>query len=279
MFDPAQSKVGSAFEMSLLQLLTMSGRCMPKRPCALIITSDDRTIICGDKFGDVYALPVVQSDSSLSSSAQSSPVPPKPIVPAANKFTVHTKRNHQALMNQLKSTNQASEKSAPTFEHKLLLGHVSMLTDVIHVVLTLGNTKRSYILSADRDEHIRVSRGIPQAHIIENFCLGHQDFVTKLCTPRSRPHLLISGGGDGTIFLWDWLGGKILQTMSLDRWLPEFGMPVQEDGSTEGASSKLISEQNIRKLVVSGIWYMCISLPDGVKETTYSDVLIVACEG
>lgn len=57
---------------------------------------------------------------------------------------------------------------ASGFEHKLLLGHVSMLTDIALVVLN----GRNYIITADRDEHIRISRGIPQSHIIEGFCLG-----------------------------------------------------------------------------------------------------------
>ena len=35
----------------------LSQRCMPKRPCAIQISPDNTTIICGDKFGDVYSLP------------------------------------------------------------------------------------------------------------------------------------------------------------------------------------------------------------------------------
>ena len=67
-----------------------------------------------------------------------------------------------------------------------------------------------YILSADRDEHIRISRGPPQTHVIETFCLGHTAFVSCLAIPESRRELLVSGGGDHEIFLWDWLGGNLL---------------------------------------------------------------------
>jgi tRNA (guanine-N(7)-)-methyltransferase subunit TRM82 len=49
----------------------------------------------------------------------------------------------------------------------LILGHTSVLTTS---VLT---PDESYIITADRDEHIRVS-WFPQGHTIESFCLGHK---------------------------------------------------------------------------------------------------------
>jgi tRNA (guanine-N(7)-)-methyltransferase subunit TRM82 len=49
----------------------------------------------------------------------------------------------------------------------LILGHTSMLT-----TFTLTPDER-YIITADRDEHIRVS-WYPQGFNIERFCLGHQ---------------------------------------------------------------------------------------------------------
>jgi hypothetical protein len=49
----------------------------------------------------------------------------------------------------------------------LILGHTSLLTAFI---LTPDET---HIITADRDEHIRVS-WFPQGHTIESFCLGHK---------------------------------------------------------------------------------------------------------
>ena len=96
-------------------------------------------------------------------------------------------------------------KETPRFKHELLLGHVSMLTDIASA--TVGS--RSYIVTADRDEHIRVSRGIPQAHIIEGFCQGHEEFVSRLCFTKSRH--LVSGGGDAYLYVWDWLFYRLLE--------------------------------------------------------------------
>lgn len=49
----------------------------------------------------------------------------------------------------------------------LILGHTSLLT-----TFTLTDDEK-YVISADRDEHIRVSWH-PQGYVIERFCLGHK---------------------------------------------------------------------------------------------------------
>ena len=49
----------------------------------------------------------------------------------------------------------------------LILGHTSLLTS-----FCLPSDEK-YIITADRDEHIRVS-WYPQGYCIENYCLGHE---------------------------------------------------------------------------------------------------------
>lgn len=51
---------------------------------------------------------------------------------------------------------------------KPIVGHVSMVTDM---VLSADD---KYVITADRDEHIRVSR-FPNGYNIESFCLGHTE--------------------------------------------------------------------------------------------------------
>ncbi|KAE8376704.1 guanine-N(7)--methyltransferase non-catalytic subunit trm82, partial [Aspergillus bertholletiae] len=225
----------------------LSERCMPKRPCSIALTDDGSTVLCGDKFGDVYSMPLLPSKEPYVAPK----LPNRPKVPAATPLTVHSKRNLESLEQQLRYGQKTppEEKTSLNFEHQLLLGHVSLLTDVAFVTVPQdGNSgqKRSYILTGDRDEHIRVSR-YPQAHIIEGYCLGHTAFLTKLCIPPSAPDTLISGGGDGYLLVWKWTEGRILQKVPL----------VEQESETT-------------QVTVRGIWTTSIN---------GSDIVLVALDG
>lgn len=80
-----------------------------------------------------------------------------------------------------------------------------MLLDVI--------STEGYIITADRDEKIRVSL-VDSPHVILSFCLGHAEFVTKTVAIKSTS-TLISFSGDGTMRAWGMHTGKLLQTVSL----------------------------------------------------------------
>ncbi|QPH01344.1 hypothetical protein C2857_005543 [Epichloe festucae Fl1] len=204
------------------RLTQLSQRVMPKRPSSITLGFGPQ-IIVADKFGDVYSLPLLMTPLSPSSLAVRTAVTPsslgtKPAVPAANTLTVHSKRNRAALEHQRKQlesekakAGDASKSEGPSFELTLLLGHVSMLTSLV-VAESQG---KKYILTADRDEHIRVSRYIPQAHIIEAFCLGHKEFISEIIIPLGQGNVLISGGGDEDLIVWDWKAGFILSRTNL----------------------------------------------------------------
>ncbi|KAH6897140.1 hypothetical protein B0T10DRAFT_176834 [Thelonectria olida] len=245
------------------QFTQLSQRTMPKRPSSVAIGPDSQ-IICADKFGDVYALPLIATPSSSSSvgtpqSSTPSLVVSKPAFkPSANTTTVHSKRNLRALANQqqqmelaTRSKNEpASKAEGPDFELTLLLGHVSMLTSLV-----LGESEgRRYILTADRDEHIRVSRYIPQAYVIEGFCFGHNEFVSSMAIPNKKGHLLVSGGGDEDIFVWDWKASKLLSQKSVLSLAQEI-LP------------------GLTKVAVSGLKTLVYPTDDG--ELTY---VVVICE-
>ena len=206
------------------------------------------------------------------------------------------------------SATDQSAKSSPTlsFPHQLLLGHVSLLTDIVSLSLTYPTSDpasnpnvgsgpipfegtRSYILTSDRDEHIRVSRGIPQAHIIENYCLGHGQFISRLHIPAWKPEVLISGGGDDAIFVWDWLTGEKREELDIrgrvqecrKAWgdagvlemekAREIEAKEEEETDANGEIQKKDSEDKDGKAIaVSGIW--SVQTGDGRGE------VIVACE-
>lgn len=183
---------------------------MPKRPCAILVTPDNKTILCGDKFGDVYSLPLIPGEYVAATEAPDKATPERTYNPSATDLTVHTRRNRKALEEQIKRKGQASNAKEPLkFEHQLLLGHVSMLTDMQIGTTEVEGKARHHIITSDRDEHIRVSRAPPQAHIIERFCMGHTEFISFIrVVPNSN--LLVSGGGDDWIGVWDWTTGELI---------------------------------------------------------------------
>ncbi|XP_059542527.1 tRNA (guanine-N(7)-)-methyltransferase non-catalytic subunit WDR4 isoform X3 [Myotis daubentonii] len=71
---------------------------------------------------------------------------------------------------------------------KLELGHLSMLLDVA------VSPDDRYVLTADRDEKIRVSWALAPHHI-ESFCLGHTEFVSRIFLVPDHPELLLSSSG------------------------------------------------------------------------------------
>lgn len=131
----------------------------PKRPNAITISDDEKTVIMADKFGDVYSITT----------------------------------DGEPLQN-------INDELDP------ILGHVSMLTDVLFKKDSNG---KSYILSADRDEHIKISH-FPQSFIVDKWLFGHSQFVSSICSPIWKSNFLFSAGGDDFVYLWDWESGKKL---------------------------------------------------------------------
>jgi tRNA (guanine-N(7)-)-methyltransferase subunit TRM82 len=108
-----------------------------------------------------------------------------------------------------------------------------MLTDIIVAEHQPegGKRKQRYLISADRDEHIRVSRGPPQSYVIESFLLGHKEFVNRLCLVS--PEVLVSGGGDDDLYVWDWRSEVQISQVSLRKAVNEvtgFDGPVAVTG-------------------------------------------------
>ncbi|XP_036831159.1 tRNA (guanine-N(7)-)-methyltransferase non-catalytic subunit wdr4 [Oncorhynchus mykiss] len=91
---------------------------------------------------------------------------------------------------------------------ELKLGHLSML---LSMTLTPND---KYVVTADRDEKIRVSH-LRSPHNIQAFCLGHLEFVSSLLVPPGHPQWLLSGSGDGTMKLWEYESGRRLQSWDL----------------------------------------------------------------
>lgn len=235
---------------------------MPKRPCSVALTPGNKEILAADKFGDVYSLPLIPSEDPAApqprpADEEASPAPAPVFRPQATELTVHTKRNRQALIDQqISRTNPKAMRGSPrrvdaVFERHLLLGHVSLLTAV---ALGRDEQGRPYILTADRDEHVRVSRGTrAQAHVVEAFCLGHEQFVNRICVPEGggmMGRLLVSAGGDDDVFVWRWKEGRLLARTDLlgavkgvvaeATKVAVTGLCCWSEGSEEGKETRIV---------------------------------------
>ncbi|XP_071955104.1 tRNA (guanine-N(7)-)-methyltransferase non-catalytic subunit wdr4-like [Antedon mediterranea] len=93
-------------------------------------------------------------------------------------------------------------------EGTLVLGHVSMLLDLVI------SPDDKYILTADRDEKIRVSH-LPNCYNIECFCLGHTDLVSKIAILPKEQDMLVSGSADASLRFWKYTSGQELCRLSL----------------------------------------------------------------
>ncbi|KAH8154886.1 uncharacterized protein LAJ45_01418 [Morchella importuna] len=227
------------------ELKVLSERAMPKRLCAIATADSENTILLADKFGDVYSVPLLPAPEELAA-----------LTPTA---AVSTVAPTAAQLAKAERDRLAAEKRKRTeisldlpFTHTLLLGHVSMLVDIASVTVPgPQDTKpRTYVLTADRDEHIRVSR-YPQGHVIEGFCLGHESFVSKLLIPTWDTHTLVSGGGDDFLLVWDWCSRKVLQRIEVgDLVAGVIGRKVA-GGKLDQAEAEA---DRVFKVTVVGLW-------------------------
>jgi tRNA (guanine-N(7)-)-methyltransferase subunit TRM82 len=242
---------------------------MPKRICAIVFTPDEQSILAGDKFGDVYLLPLEPDPDWTPAKTDISPE--TAWAPSATELTVHTKGNLEALKQQRKLKMQQPRKEGIQFQLKLLLGHVSLLTDVAIIEAPVDLKGRQYILTADRDEHIRVSRGITQAHIIENYCLGHREFVSKLCIVPWDVEILVAGSGEPALKVYHWRTGNLLDSEN-------FEGAVRHD--IMGCSDPDDNERSIENLAVSNIWPVHYTVAGNAPRSSQAPrLLLVAIEG
>ncbi|KAI5107395.1 tRNA (guanine-N(7)-)-methyltransferase non-catalytic subunit wdr4 [Silurus meridionalis] len=132
---------------------------------------------------------------------------------------------------------------------ELKLGHLSMLQ-----AIALSPDDK-YIITADRDEKIRVSLS-KSSYNIQAFCLGHSEFVSVLCVPDGHPEWLLSGSGDGTVKLWHYESGRQLQSIGLQQRGMSQGSDTDSDKPQRFAVSRIISSPDGRHVAVQ-----CESFP------------------
>lgn len=116
-------------------------------------------------------------------------------------------------------------------KEELLLGHLSMLLDVLVVKNKDGD---NFIITCDRDEKIRVSY-YPNCYNIHNICLGHLDFVTRIQLIPEHDQYLLSASGDGTMKVWKYLDSLEVSSRLCypDAGVQELAVEEDESGRDE----------------------------------------------
>lgn len=191
-----------------------SQRTFPKRPSAVVTSIDDEDLLVGDKFGDVYSVPLLSKDALVLSSSE------------------------------------AAKESKESKNIEPILGHVSMLVDMTLV----ENNGKQYVITADRDEHIRVSR-YPQSFIVERWLFGHKEFVSSLCVIPWATEILVSGGGDDFLAVWNWTTGELLQKFDIRSVISkhlteEFHTALRKGGDLEISVTAIVPLPKTKQLAV-----------------------------
>lgn len=164
-------------------LSIVSQRTFPKRPSCVATTKGDANLLVGDKFGDVYSVDLLSTEPLILSSSE---------------------------------TAKENDKST-TGGLQPILGHVSMLVDL----KMAENNGKEFIITADRDEHVRVTN-FPEAYDIERWLFGHKEFVSALTLIPWNSEILVSGGGDDFLAVWNWAEGKLLQQFEIRSLISEY---------------------------------------------------------
>ncbi|KAI9594836.1 WD40-repeat-containing domain protein [Syncephalis fuscata] len=89
-----------------------------------------------------------------------------------------------------------------------IVGHVSMITDMAL------SSDDAYLMTADRDEKVRITQ-TANTDSVWAFLLGHSRFVSALHIPSFADHIIVSGGGDGYLMVWNYRQAQAIQSISI----------------------------------------------------------------
>lgn len=176
---------------------------VPKRSCTLAfatvpplsvptvpLSQPMIVVVAGDLAGDASAFPVLPSNPTSNTSDD------KP-----------TDGN---------TTNPGKPNQNPKQVRRLMLGHTASMLTSIHIIprskhgdITSTNTGGCKILTADRDEKVRIS-SFPNTFNIEGYLLGHTAYVTAMDLVHVGDNLgkteircCVTASGDGSVRLWN----------------------------------------------------------------------------
>ncbi|EPQ26275.1 uncharacterized protein PFL1_06210 [Pseudozyma flocculosa PF-1] len=205
-------------------------KALPKRAAILqwlqpADGQDAEELVVVDKFGDLRSFQVSPSTTAAQSAA-----PPPAETSGAKDDEAH---------------DDMDRPTDPSM--RILLGHVSMITDIAFTPQPSKSSQPRFLITSDRDEHIRISRWGPRraAHIIERFLLGSTSFVGSLCIVEDRTADDAGNGGNGRYKLISSDGGKALRVWSL----PEADSDASPASATTPSSKACLAVNSIEAAI------------------------------
>ncbi|KAG0241522.1 tRNA (guanine-N(7)-)-methyltransferase non-catalytic subunit trm82 [Actinomortierella wolfii] len=220
----------------------LGSRTLVRRSNALQFNAEGNMIVTADKFGDIYKYCPTTTNAMVRD------------LPDVDE----KEKSDKAAEKKTEGGDDDNEDETENGEQPIL-GHVSMATDL---ALTRDN---KYIITADRDEHIRVSH-YPKGYIIETFCLGHTSFVSQVeHLPGHSDKYLVSSGGDGTFRVWEFLKGKLVLTVDLREILGLPPAPAPAASESEASTPASATEESGDSASAT---------PSSAVKTNYSDLVV-----
>lgn len=151
--------------------------------------------------------------------------------------------------------------AVPEKELVPILGHVSMLSEV----LVAAHGESQFVLTGDRDEHIKISH-YPQSFVVKHWLFGHGEFVSTLHLCSFNSDILVSGGGDDYLAVWNWYENRQLAQIPLRQHIQKFLTDAHfpPERFLEEDSPKEISISSVASYVSEGSNYLAV-LVENVK--------------
>ncbi|MCO5607413.1 hypothetical protein L7F22_061609 [Adiantum nelumboides] len=137
---------------------------------------------------------------------------------------------------------------------------VSLLAHCCSIITSLKCTgDGKFIVTADRDFKIRVSvfpdDPLQGAHEINGFCLGHTSFVPCIaCVDVClQSPFLVSGGGDGTVRLWEVETATLLDTVDVHEEVGIVDGKLESDAALQASVITCVSISYDGSLIAVGV--------------------------
>ncbi|KAG9333407.1 hypothetical protein JZ751_012719 [Albula glossodonta] len=185
----------------------VSTRWVVRRCTSLAFTSAEDQVMAGDKSGDVYSFSVTEPQKAGELRLGH-------LSMLLALWMLATQSHQEPTSLPKVESRKACLRLMSCAETSTVHRRTPLTDPVTPSTLQAVSPDDRYVVTADRDEKIRVSV-LRSPHNIQAFCLGHREFVSCLSIPLAHPHWLFSGSGDGTVRLWEYESGRSLQSCDL----------------------------------------------------------------